>query len=170
MLLWQSRKSLSVPPLQGIDGETRYGINNGAWSPRDWFWRRLRQGQTSMLQPRVVERPWDRATPDKEVRERRAKGWELRGDSKQCVCIYTMLILLTFHGKYCFAAATLAETRWHQCRTHVNKLVHSSMESESASGTWMEMVEEEEMILLLFSNSYPLIEHWHRLVLLSLRE
>lgn len=38
-------------------------------------------------------------------RDRRAeevKGCERRGDDKQCVRIYARLILLTFHGQYCF--------------------------------------------------------------------
>lgn len=38
-------------------------------------------------------------------RQRQVKGWERRGNSKQCVCIYVVLILLTFHVQYCFAAA-----------------------------------------------------------------
>lgn len=44
-------------------------------------------------------------------KERQARGWERIGDSKQCVCIYFMLILLTFHGQYCFAVPDRQEGR-----------------------------------------------------------
>lgn len=43
--------------------------------------------------------------------ERQAKSWERIGDSKQRVCIYFMLILLTFHGHYCFAVTDREEGR-----------------------------------------------------------
>lgn len=58
-----------------------------------------------MLKPRVVERAYGRQEGERDRRAEKVKGWERRGDNKQCVCIYAMLILLTFYGPYCFATA-----------------------------------------------------------------
>lgn len=83
--------------IAGTDGETRYSINNGAWSPRPYD--RVRQACCSQ--------GWWRGHETETCQtgrwERQAKGWERIGDSEQCVYIYAMLIFLTFHGESCFA-------------------------------------------------------------------